>query len=396
LDIDAPPCALYQFDMPSDSEHRTPGQLLKQLLDDRGWSQTVLAVVAGIDANLISRVITGKRPVTADLALTLGELFCIDPVRFLELQQSYDLAQARVVARPDPSRTKRAHLFGSLPIVEMIKRGWIAAQDMRDVETVEKELARFFGVSSAEEIEILPHAAKKTLVADATPTPVQVAWLYRVREIAKEMLVARYSPQSVRAAVPKLSALLSAPEEARKVPRILAEAGIRFVIVESLPSAKIDGVCMWLDDRSPVIGLSLRYDRIDNFWFVLRHEIEHVLRIDGRGDKIAFDFDLEGDRSGVGESLPEAERAANLAAQEFCVPAASMDQFVARKAPFFSERDILGFARSMRVHPGLVAGQLQRRTGRYDRFRDHQVKIRALVCPGSTVDGWGDIAPVGL
>ena len=51
-------------------------------------------------------------------------------------------------------------------------------------------------------------------------------------------------------------------------PRILAEAGIRFTIVESLSTAKIDGACLWLDDQAPVIATSFRYDRIDNFWFV--------------------------------------------------------------------------------------------------------------------------------
>ena len=73
-----------------------------------------------------------------------------------------------------------------------------------------------------------------------------------------------------------------------------------------------------------------------------------------------------------------------------------LDSFVARKEPFFHERDILGFARTLNVHPGIVAGQLQHRTGRYDRFRQHLVKIRHLVSPGAMVDGWGDVAPVGL
>jgi len=79
--------------------------------------------------------------------------------------------------------------------------------------------------------------------------------------------------------------------EARKVPRILAEHGIRFLIVESLPSAKIDGVCFWLNDVSPVVALSMRFDRIDNFWFVLRHELEHVVQRHGLS-KMMLDANL--------------------------------------------------------------------------------------------------------
>ena len=326
------------------------------------------------------------------MAIVLGELFNVDPERFLDLQKQFDLAQARYASRPDPGRTNRAHLFGRLPIAEMIKRGWITADDFRNVNEVEKELIRFFGVKSTDEIEILPHAAKKTTVSSDV-TPAQLAWLYRVREIAREMLVPRYSPQAVRNSISKLKGLLSAAEEARKVPRILAECGIRYPIVESLDGAKIDGVCFWLDKASPVVAMSLRYDRIDNFWFVFRHELEHVLRLHGRSS-IMLDVELEGERAGTGANVPEEERMANEAAEEFCVPKKSLDKFIARKEPFFAERDILGFARTLDIHPGLVAGQLQHRINRYDLFRNHLARIRHIVAPGALVDGWGDVAPI--
>ena len=376
------------------SDYRTPGQLLEDLLEERGWSKRVLAVVLGVDETGVNRLVSDKRQVTAEMALALEEVFEVPAERFLELQRSYDLAKARISARPDPRRNTRAQLFSGLPVGEMIKRGWIDASDVRDVPAVEAALAKFFGVPSPDEIEILPHAAKKTMVSTEV-TPVQLAWLYRVKEIASEMMVARYSRRAVRAAVPKLSALLAAREEARKVPRILTESGIRFVIVESLSSAKIDGVCFWLDDTSPVIGMSLRYDRIDNFWFVLRHELEHVLRLDGRSAMI-LDAELEGDRAGIGPALSEEERAANQEAAEFCVPRDPLENFMARKSPFFAERDILGFARTMNIHPGLIAGQLQHNTNRYDRWRKHLAKIRSVVTPSAVVDGWGDVAPVGL
>jgi len=274
----------------------------------------------------------------------------------------------------------------------MIKRGWIEADDVRDVPVVESALAKFFGADSAGEIEFIQHAAKKT---DATgeATPAQLAWLYRVKQIASEMLVARYSPEAVRRAVDELRPLRASAEGARKVPRILAECGIRFVIVEALPASKIDGVCFWLDAVSPVIGMSIRYDRIDNFWFVLRHEIEHVLQLHGR-ESAMLDADLEGERAGVGPNVPDEERVANEAGAEFCVPKRSMDAFVSRKAPFFAERDLIGFARTLQIHPGLVAGQLQHRTKRYERFRNHLAKIRSAVAPSATVDGWGDIYPL--
>ncbi|MGB4598627.1 MAG: HigA family addiction module antitoxin [Trichlorobacter sp.] len=378
----------------SHDDFRTPGQLIESLLEAKEWTKRILAIILGVDETALNKIVAGKRPVDAEMALHLGEVFEIMPEIFLDLQKKYDLAQARIVSRPDPDRSKRAFLFGGLPVADMIKRGWLDADNIKDVARVETALTKFFRANSIEEIEIFPHAAKKTETS-APVTPAQLAWFYRVQEIAEEMLVARYSPAAVHNAISLLSNLRSSPEETRKVPRILAECGIRYVIAETLPSAKIDGVCFWINSKSPVIGQTIRYDRIDNFWFVLRHELEHVLQ--GHGQHTAIlDAELEGDRAGTGENVPEEERVANEAASEFCIPRGKLDSFIARKAPFFNERDILGFAQSLQVHPGLVAGQLQFRTGKYDRFRQHLVKIRDCIRPSAMVDGWGDVAPVGL
>jgi HTH-type transcriptional regulator/antitoxin HigA len=371
---------------------RTPGQLIKSLLEERGWTQRTLAVVLAVNEATIARLVSDKQQVDGRLAIVLEEVFQVSAERFLTLQKDLDLAQARMVTRPDPERATRAFLYGDLPVSEMIKRGWITAESVRDTKKVQTELMRFFGVNRLDDIEILPHAAKKTAVS-APATPAQLAWLYRVKQIARDMLVGPYSPQTVRGAIPKLRALMPAVEDVARVPRILAECGIRFVIVESLPAAKIDGVCFWLNDRSPVIGMALRFDRIDNFWFVLRHEIEHVLQLHGQATAM-LDTDLEGDRAGTGADVADEERIANSAAQEFCVPSSQLDAFVARKAPFFSERDLVGFARLLKVHPGIVAGQIQRKTKRYDRFREHLVKVREIISPNTIKDGWGDVAPI--
>ena len=379
------------LNMMDTEQFRTPGQLIEALIAERNWSQRVLAIIIGVEETGLNKMIAGKKQITAEMAITLGEVFEIPAETFLQLQRDYDLAQARIVTRPDPGRATRAHLFGGLPVAEMIKRGWLNAEDVRNVPKVESELARFFGVNSVDEIEILPHAAKRTSTfAPATAT--QLAWIYRVKQIAGEMLVPKYSSASLQKAMPQLSDLRSAPVQTRKVPRILAECGIRFVIAESLSSAKIDGVCFWVNDASPVIGMSLRYDRIDNFWFVLRHELEHVLRKHGRS-AIMLDTELEGERASTGPNISEEERIANEAATEFCVPKRSMDSFIARKSPIFREQDLLGLANTLHIHPGLVVGQLHHRTERYQLFRQYLVKIRSSISPSAMIDGWGDIAP---
>lgn len=379
--------------MTDDQAFRTPGQLILALMLGKGWNRRSFAVILGVSEATVTRITTDKQAVDARLAIVLEELFGVPADRFLSLQKELDLAQARLVTKPDPMRAKRALLFGDLPVSEMIERGWLKAESVRDKVAVERELMRFFGVNRLEDIQSAPHAARKS-DAVAQTTPAQVAWIRRVRSIAENMITPSFGPEKLRAALPKFKELMIAPEEARKVSRLLGECGIRFVLVETLSSAKIDGVCLWLDERTPVIGLSTRYDRIDNFWFVLRHEIEHVLCGHGKAEPM-LDAELEGERAGTSATIPDEERIANTAAADFCVPQVKMDAFIARKAPLFSEPDLRGFARILRVHPGIVAGQLQNKTGRFHIFRAHLAKIRANVMPSAIVDGWGTVAALG-
>ena len=373
-------------------EHNTPGQLIEELLSAHGWNQRVLGVVIGVDETIINKLISGKRPLDGRVALALADVFKVPAERFMDLQKKYDLALARAADRPDPGRSTRATLYGDLPIAEMLKRRWISAESVRDMRGIDRELIRFFDAKSLDEIELLPHAAKKTDVVGPV-TPSQLAWIYRVRQIAHEILVPRYSPAALRAAIPRLHQLLETPESAAHAPRILMECGIRLALVETIGSAKVDGVCFWLrNGSSPVVGMSTRFDRMDNFWFVLRHELEHVLSEHGRA-AMMLDVELEGDRAGTGASVSDEERVANEAAANFCVPQDKLRKFVAVKAPFFPERDMLGFAKTLKVHPGIVAGQLRHATKRYDLFGKHISKIRSFVAPTVTTDGWGDVVP---
>lgn len=370
-------------------KYKTPGQLIEALLKERDWSNRILATVLEVEETGISKLIAAKKAVTPEVAISLEEVFGVPAENFLTLQRNFDLAKARITTIPNPARALRAKIFADLPVAEMIKRSWLNVEDIRDVSSVEAAVKLFFGGQNLNEIEALPHAAKKT-AAEAEVTMTQLAWLHRVRQIAMQVLAPAYSEDRTKAALAKLKSFLSAPEEARHAPRLLAECGIRLVVVEGLKASKIDGACFWLNDKSPVIGMTIRYDRMDNFWFVLRHELEHVLQGHGKTTPI-LDVDV-----GTTSSVIHEEEVANAAASEFCAPQSKINSFIARKAPLFPERDFLGLAKIIGVHPALVAGQIQFKTGRYELFRSHLVKIREHVLPSAIVDGWGDVAPVNL
>lgn len=354
-----------------------PGDILKEELAAREWSQQELADILGRPPRLISELIGGKRAITPETAIGLGAAFGSSPEYWMALETSYQLSKLR---RSPEDIKRKASLYDKFPVREMVRKGWVDWSD--DYAELEQQVFRFFGIRSLSEEPVLPHAAKKTHTTQAA-TIEQTAWLFRVLSLAKTKTVKTFSPKKLRAALDSMKPLRMEPEDASKVAPLLESCGVVLVFVEPISSSKIDGACMWIGD-TPVVGMTLRYDRIDNFWFVLRHELEHVLNGDGKKE---FILDLS-----VGEdngTLPESEIVANAEAADFCTPQDELSSFIAKFSPYFSEERVLAFSRSVRVHPGLVVGQLQRKLNRHDFLRKHQVKIRQCVLSTGVTDGWG-------
>lgn len=364
-----------------------PGTFVRDELEARGWTQGDLAYVIDSSVPYVNRLLTGKIGITAKMAKALGKAFGVDPAYFTNLQTAYDLWNER---DPDPAVERRATIQSRVPVREMIKRGWCVDAA---AELVAAQIARFFEAPSVEHIsaEGAAYAALRSSYDEPLTGP-QRAWLFRVRQIAREMVLPPYSEVALRDALPALRRLMSTPEDAQQVPRILSECGVRYVVVEGLgDSEKVDGVCTWLDAERPVIGMSLRRDRIDNYWFVLRHEIEHVLRRDGI-ETTRVDVGL--DEVDPNAKIPEQERLANETAADFCVPRAELHSFIARVQPYFSERRLVGFAAVQKIHPGIAAGQLRYHTGRHTLFHKYDAKIRQIVTSTATTDGWGQVVSV--
>lgn len=360
-----------------------PWEILRHAMDDAQWSQIDLAFVLGVTTATVNQLLNGKRGISHSMAKALGNALNIPPKELVRLQSEWDLSQT---AEPDPIVAARARVLGQYPLREMIRRGWIDPEHRKG--SLEEQVCSFFGVESLDDVPHLDHAGKKASYTDIPPE--QLAWLFRVRQIAMEMHPVDYSPAKLRDAVTAFEGLRDDVDGIRHVPGILSDAGVRFVVVEGLPSSQIDGVCFWLNSKSPVIGMSLRFDRIDNFWFVLRHECAHVLHEHGKSEAIV-DVDLERDASSL---TSDEERIANSEAAEFCVPSEQLRSFYLRKKPFFSETDVLAFSKRMKVHPGLTVGQLQRMTTRYDLLRKYLVKVRQNLAGSMMMDGWGDVVPV--
>ena len=84
-----------------------PGELLEEILYDRGMSQAAFAKAIGVSPMRISHVIRGERPVTADLALRFGRAFGQTPQMWLNLQADHDLKIAERKLKGSLGKVKR-------------------------------------------------------------------------------------------------------------------------------------------------------------------------------------------------------------------------------------------------------------------------------------------------
>lgn len=371
------------------TEH--PGEFIAEELSAREWAQADLAFILGWDTAQLSRLIKGHTSVTPVTALMLADAFDVSAEFFLNLQRMYDLGMAK---KADPGVKTRASWASIFPVREMIKRGWI---EDGESSLLDLQMIRFFGKNRREDVPfvsgapVILHAAKKSSHQEVTP--LQYVWLHRVKQIAETIDAPGYSEEKLRGSLAVLRSHFIDTDDLPHIPRLLVRCGVRLVLVEALPGSKIDGVCLWLDDQ-PVIGLTNRLDRLDNLCFVLRHEIQHVLRRDGCEQSFApideFDDNFDG------EDIDECEVAANLAAAEFCVPQTLMTSFIQRKSPYISEKDMLRFAARAEINPSVIVGQIHNKTGKFNWLRKYLKSIRSSLLEWSAVDGWDRVAKTEL
>ncbi len=266
----------------------------------------------------------------------------------------------------------------------MVRRGWINKAETSD--QLASELTKHFGVDSLDKYPDLMAAARAATSGESDEfTPAQLAWFCRCRNVAALVNAHVFRKATLEAAIPELLRFTTEPEELRHVPRVLAEAGVRLVIVEHLQHTKIDGGALRRDPTKPVVALSLRFGRIDNFWFTLLHEIAHILNEDGQR--------TDSEICMAGANMDAAEVRANEMAAAWLISPEKMTSFIQRHGPLYSTLKIERFAKVVGVHPGIVVGQLKfRRELDWTHLGRLQVDVRDVVRQSNICDGWGQPA----
>jgi HTH-type transcriptional regulator/antitoxin HigA len=363
----------------------SPGEFLRDELVAREWTQADLADIMGRPVQVINEIVSGKKTITPDTAKSLGAALGTSAELWMNLESTYQLS---LISRDVGDVQKRAMLYSKAPIKELIRRQWI--HDESDTKALEQELLRFFEIPTIEQSPSLKFAARKgTNYADTTPA--ELAWFCRAAKLGHAVHAKDFDPKRFEKWLTNIHALLGSEYEIQQIPKLLSEVGVRFVVVKHLAKTKIDGAAIWLDDHTPVIAVSLRYGRIDYFWFILCHELTHVRH----HDKNSVDIALVGESAERTEDKPDFEQRADREAAAMLVDQQALENFILRVRPLYSKQRINQFANVQKIHPGIIVGQLQRRDEiGYDHSREMLVDIREIILPVALSDGWGHKPPV--
>lgn len=298
----------------------------------------------------VSEVLARKRPLTISMIRALHAGLGI-PLKSLIQEPPIE------VANTDP-------IPSDFPLRDMVKRGWL-----RDTEVARDPVAAIVNLLSPfkeQSLQVMFRKADHVRAIRTVNKHALLAWSARVMTLASEVSVVDYNREIVTSNFLREVVLLSTADDSPiRVKEFLRAHGIILIVEPHLPRTHLDGAAMTTPSGNPVVGLSVRYDRIDNFWFCLMHELAHVMLHLGTVDVPWFYDDLDADDRG-----DPLEREADELAGEILVPERAWRESPASGSlsPLAAEQ----LARKLKIHPAIVAGKM-RHTFKSYRALNHLV-----------------------
>lgn len=273
----------------------------------------------------------------------------------LELSPGFESAEAELIEEETSAKLD----WSKFPVAEMYRRHWFDGFDgtLAGARQAADSLVKDY----IEAICVRPAVAlhrKHVRSGSELDGYALLAWECRILDLAGAVPLGKpYSEGAINEEL--ISRLVTASrleDGPLQAVDILAEIGIPLVIEPHLLGTHLDGASL-LRDETPVIGLTLRYDRIDNFWFVLLHELGHVADHLRKGKLTSTFDDLD---SGGGDRI---EQEADSFAAEGLIPSAAWEHALARYVR--SADSVNEFAEELGISPAIVAGRIRREADNY-------------------------------
>jgi HTH-type transcriptional regulator/antitoxin HigA len=321
-----------------------PIDAIRFRMEQQGLSQRELIPFIG-SRSRVSEVLSRTRPLTLSMIRALHRNLNI-PAESLLGEHSTEVLDATDVE------------WDKFPVSEIVARGWVEGVDKSDRYEAEDVMRRFckpIGMKFA-----IPALYKRTKVRAGRSVDRHAlgAWTLRIAIRANSKpLSGRYKRGVVTDRFMRELAQLSwSTRGPLLAEEFLGRHGIALIVEPHLSRTRLDGAAILITGDRPVIGLTIRYDRIDNFWHSLMHELAHVglhLKIPGQG----FYDDLDT------ADEDAAEKEADELARDALVPRDAWERSPARNLP--SPEAAVHLAEQLRIHPAIVAGRMRYESKNY-------------------------------
>jgi HTH-type transcriptional regulator / antitoxin HigA len=333
-----------------------PIEAIRFRMEQAGLRQRDLVPFIG-SASKVSEVLSGKRPLTLTMIRALHEGLGI-PAHVLIREST---------AEDSVSDATPAIEWARFPLKEMVRRGWVdgvtASTDLK--AHGEAIVRRFFEpVGQPDSLAVLFRRGIQVRSARKMDRYALMAWTARVMtRVVLDPPEAPYVPGSITPEFMTEVARLSWSDQGpRLAVEFLDRHGIPVVVEPHLPGTHLDGAAVLLKTGRPAIGITVRQDRLDNFWFCLMHELAHVgLHLTPErvvdGPRQFYD-DLEAEAGGDGR-----ESEADAAADEALIPETTWRDSPASKLR--AAVAVKHLATRLRIHPAIVAGRIRFRSRDY-------------------------------
>lgn len=339
-------------------EKPDPVEALKFRMMEQDLKQVDLVPYFG-SRSRVSEFLSRQRPLTVTMIRDLSEGLGI-PADIL-LQES---------VRDDSPEGKADMEWDWLkfPVKEMLSRGWISiparkAKPDEVTVAIRSFIEKALGGAQAGVL------TRRTFKGDAFSWPAVyslTAWQARVLQKAATNKAWSEHPfqyeKLTEEFLRELVSLSRLDDGPKKAIDALSSIGVAVVIEAHLARTKLDGAAMLAGNGKPVIGLTLRFDRLDNFWFTLMHEVVHVWKHLSNPGEVFLDRLIDK------ESTETVEKEANRLARDLLISRSDWRSASFRQMP--TKAGILAFADELQIHPAIVAGRIQKEQENYAIFSD--------------------------
>lgn len=355
-----------------------PGEIIKDEMDAIGISQADFAKLIGIQRSQLNEIIKGKRGINAELSLLLEKALDIDADYWMEAQKNHEMDLARIKMKEN-KRLEAIEKFNFIKdkiAVKFLKKEKILSGDpIEDLETIQTiyQINHFEQIPA---INIQPEFARFRKSSKLKVDPINIiGWTKLVQHQAKMFQVKDFNQTEQNNVIDELREIFSENRNTlQRVQNSLKEYGIKLVYQEKGEKTPVDGVSFW-SEGNPAIGMTLRYNRIDNFAFTLLHELGHIYRHLVNNNTAQFiDLDPAQESKEYKNSIEEKE--ADIFAEVNLISDIHWDEYITKYgAKPLEDENIISFSEKINVHPYILRGRICHKLGTYN----HKTSIHSKV-----------------